>query len=167
MNSPALPFYIFNTHTEAEAAVAELSSLGIDMKKLSLVGRGYHTEDQPVGFYTMGDRMKTWGGIGAFWGSIWGLLMAPAVFFLPGIGLIAMAGPLVAALVGALEGAVVLGGVSVLGAALSQIGMSKEHIIKYESAIKVDKYVLTVHGTPEDQEKVDALLKSIQALEVA
>ena len=71
---------------------------------MSLVGKGYHSEEHPVGFYTVGDRIKTWGGIGAFWGDIWGLLLAPAVFFLPGLGLMAMAGPVVTALVSALEG---------------------------------------------------------------
>jgi hypothetical protein len=78
------------------------------------VGKGYHSEEHPIGFYTAGDKIKTWGGIGAFWGGIWGLRLAPAVFFLPGLGLVAMAGPLVAALVGALEGALVVGGASAL-----------------------------------------------------
>src|SRR5580704_19123288 len=102
-NSPA---YVFNTHVEAEAAVRELGKSGFDMKKLSLIGKGYHSEEHPVGFYTTGDRIKSWGGVGAFWGGIWGLLLAPAVFFHPGLGLVAMAGPLVSALIGALEGAV-------------------------------------------------------------
>ena len=83
------------------------------MKKLSVVGKGYHSEEHPVGFYTAGDRIKSWGGVGAFWGSM-GLLLALAVFLLPGLGLIALAGPLVSALVGALEGVVVVGGLSAL-----------------------------------------------------
>lgn len=61
-----------------------------------------------------------------------------------------MAGPLGAALIGALEGAVVVGGVAALGAALTQIGDPKNQIIKYETAIKADKYVLLVHGSAED-----------------
>lgn len=43
-----------------------------------------------------------WGGTGAFWGGIWGLLLTPAIFLLPGLGVLGMAGPLVATLVGAL-----------------------------------------------------------------
>src|SRR5450432_1997562 len=109
MENETSPAYVFNTHVEAEAAIRLLSKSGFDMKKLSLVGKGYHSEEHPVGFYTVGDRIKTWGGIGAFWGGLWGLLLAPAVFFLPGIGLMAMAGPVVSALLGALEGAVVVG----------------------------------------------------------
>jgi hypothetical protein len=108
------------------------------------------SEEHPIGFYTAGDRIRTWGGTGAFWGGIWGLLLAPGVFFLPGLGVVAMAGPMVAALVGALEGAVVVGGMSALGAALTQVGVPKNQVIKFESALKSDKYLLTVHGSDTD-----------------
>lgn len=152
------PFYVFNTHVEAEDAIRLLARSGLDVKKLSVVGKGYHSEEHPVGFYTVGDRIKTWGGIGAFWGGIWGLLLAPAVFFLPGLGLVAMAGPLAAALVGALEGAVVVGGISALGAALTQLGVPSDQIIKYETALKADKYVLIVHGDAEELAKARSVL---------
>lgn len=128
------------------------------MKKLSLVGKGYHSEEQPMGFYTTGDRIKAWGGAGAFWGGIWGMLLAPAVFVLPGLGVVGMAGPIVATLVGALEGAVVVGGLSALGAALTQIGVPKDQVIKYEAALKVDKYLLVVHGNAENQDKARSVL---------
>jgi len=165
MENDHSPFYIFNTHIEAEQAIQSLSRAGFDMKKLSLVGKGYHTEEHPLGFYTTGDRIKTWGGMGAFWGGIWGLLFAPAVFFLPGLGLMAMAGPIVAALVSGLEGAVVVGGLSALGAALIQIGMPKDQVIKYETALKVDKYVLLVHGSAEEVAKVHTVLTNTKLLE--
>jgi len=151
-------FIVFDTHTEAEKAIRTLSHAGFDMKKLSLVGKGYHSEEKPMGFYTAGDRIKVWGGTGAFWGGIWGLLLAPAVFVLPGLGLVGMAGPFVATLVSALEGAVVVGGLSALGAALTQIGVPKDQVIKYEAALKVDKYLLVVHGNAEDQARAREIL---------
>src|ERR1035438_2340859 len=129
------PAYLFNTHGQAEDAIRSLDRSGFDVKKLSLVGKGFHSEEHPVGFYTVGDKMKTWGGVGAFWGGIWGLLLAPAVFFLPGLGLLALAGPVVSALVGALEGAVVVGGISALGAALTQIGLQKDHVGRSAGAV--------------------------------
>jgi hypothetical protein len=159
------PCYVFNTHAEAEEAIQLLSRSGVDVKTLSLVGKGYHSEEHPIGFYTAGDRIRSWGGTGAFWGGIWGLLLAPAVFVLPGFGLVAMAGPFVAALVGALEGAVVVGGVSALGAALAQVGVPKDQAIKYETAIKMDKYVLMVHGDTEQTQKARDILQSSKAWE--
>jgi len=158
MSNPNSAFFVFDTHTAAEGAIRALGQSGFDMKKLSLVGKGYHSEEKPMGFYTAGDRIKAWGGSGAFWGGIWGLLFAPAVFVLPGLGVVGMAGPLVVTLVSALEGAVVVGGLSALGAALTQIGMPKDQAIKYEAALKVDKYLLVVHGGVEDQEKARSVL---------
>jgi hypothetical protein len=131
---------------------------GFDAKKLSLIGKGYHSEEKPVGFYTVGDRIKSWGGVGAFWGGIWGLLLAPAVFVLPGLGVMAMAGPVASVLVSALEGAVLVGGVSALGAALSQIGVPRDQVLKYEQALKMNNYVLLVHGTSDEQAKARSIL---------
>jgi len=164
---PQAPVYVFNTHHEAEEAIRHLGDAGIDVKKLSLVGKGYHTEEHPLGFYTVGDRIKAWGGTGAFWGGIWGLLLAPAIFFLPGVGVVAMAGPVVMALVGALEGAIVVGGISALGAALSELGVPREHVIKYESMVKADKYVLIIHGSAEENEKAHEIIAGAKAWETA
>jgi hypothetical protein len=161
------PCYVFNSHGDAEAAIRTLIKSGIDAKQLSLVGKGYHSEEHPVGFYTVGDRVKSWGGIGAFWGGIWGLLLAPAVFLLPGIGLVAMAGPFVSMLVGALEGAVLVGGVSALAAALSEIGVPKDQVVKYETALKMDKYLLLVHGSDDQQSRARSMLAETRAVAIA
>ncbi len=158
MSTTNSSFYVFDTHPAAEDAIRSLAKSGFEMNKLSLVGKGYHSEEKPMGFYTAGDRIKSWGGTGAFWGGIWGLLFAPAVFLLPGLGVVAMAGPLVAALVGALEGAVVVGGLSALGAALTEIGVPKDQVIKYEAALKVDKYLLVVHGNAADQARARTVM---------
>jgi hypothetical protein len=157
--------FICNTHKEAEEAIRSLKKFGFDVKKLSLIGKGYHSEEHPVGF----DKIATWGSNGAFWARIWGVLMAPAVFFLPPLGVVAMAGPIVSVLVSALEGAVLVGGLSAIGAALSRIGIPKDQIIKYEAALKVDKYVLMVHGTADDIEKSKSIHAGIKdvSLEVA
>jgi uncharacterized membrane protein len=138
---------VYTSHKAAEEAVEELQRSGIDMKTLSIVGKDYHTDEHVVGYYNMGDRMKRWGTIGAFWGGFWGLLFGAAFFAIPGIGPILVAGPMVAWIVGALEGAVAVGGVGVIGAGLFSIGIPKDSVLKYEEAVKSDKFVLVVHGT--------------------
>jgi hypothetical protein len=167
MQATESPCFVFNSHAEAEAAIRSLIKTGIDAKHLSLVGKGYHSEEQPVGFYSVGDRVKSWGGVGAFWGGIWGLLLAPAVFVLPGIGVMAMAGPVVSMLVGALEGAALVGGVSALGAVLSQVGVPKDQIVKYETALKMDKYVLVVHGGADEQARARSALAESKTMALA
>ena len=138
---------IYKSHAEAEAAIKELDHAGFDMKKLSIVGRDYHADEHVVGYYNAGDRMKYWGKNGAFWGGIWGLLFGSAFFFIPGIGPFVMAGPLVAWIVGALEGAVIAGGLSAMGAALYSVGIPKDSILRYETALKTGKFVLIAHGS--------------------
>src|SRR5450631_1546402 len=150
--------YTFLTRVEAEAAIRVLSRSGFEMKNLSLIGKGYQSEKHAVGTYTNGARVKSWGRNGAFWGGVSGLLLAPAVFFLPGIGVIALAGPVVSALVGALEGAVVGGGMSALGAALSRIGVAKSTVAVYETALTADTYVLMMHGNAEEIGMAHAML---------
>src|SRR6201994_2965773 len=107
---------VYDTHAAAEEAIAELHKSGVDMTKLSVVGKDYHTEEHVVGYYNAGDRMKYWGKAGAFWGGLWGLLFGAAFFWVPGVGPLLIAGPVAAWIIGALEGAVVLGGLSVVGA---------------------------------------------------
>ena len=141
---------IYKSHTDAEAAVKELQQSGFNMKNLSIVGRGYHTDEHVVGYYNAGDRMKYWGKTGAFWGGLWGMLFGSAFFLIPGVGPLLVAGPLVAWIVGALEGAVVVGGLSAVGAGLYSLGIPKDSILRYETALKTDKYVVIAHGTTQD-----------------
>ena len=128
----------------------ELQHSGFDMKKLSIIGRDYHSEEQVVGYYNMGDRVKYWGSQGAFWGGLWGWLFGSAFLFIPGVGPLVFAGPIVGWIVGALEGAVVVGGLSALGACLYSQGIPKNSILKVEMALKTGKFIVIAHGTVEE-----------------
>jgi len=154
---------VFETHDRAEGAIRELQQDGFDMKKLSIVGKDYHTEENVVGYYTTGERMKYWGKLGAFWGGFWGLLFGSAFFWVPGIGPLVVAGPLVTAIVAALEEAVVVGGFSALGAGLFSIGIPKNSVLQYETQVKNGKLLLVAHGTPEEVQRAKDLLHQSQA----
>ncbi len=152
---------VYATHAEAEEAVKELQRGGIDMASLSIVGRGTHTDEQVVGYYNTGDRVKYWGGAGAAWGGFWGLLFGSALFAIPGFGPLLLAGPIVAWVVGALERAALLGGLSALGAALYSIGIPKNSVVEYELALKTDQYLLLVNGSESQVEKArDAIVNT-------
>lgn len=151
----------FTSHPAADEAVKELSRNGFDMTRLSVVGKGYHSEEHAVGFYTAGDRIKSWGATGAFWGGIWGLLLTPALFLVPGLGVVGLAGPIVTAVVSALEGAVLGGGVTAIGAALAELGVPKNDAVKYETAVKANGFLLIVHGTTEEVEQARAILSKL------
>ena len=149
---------VYPSHTAAEAAVKELQQSGFDMKKLSIVGRDYHTDEHVIGYYNVGDRMKYWGKMGAFWGGIWGMFLGAGFFLIPGLGPLLVAGPLVAWIVGALEGAVVVGGLSAVGAGLYSLGIPKNSILQYETALKTGKFVLIAHGSLDETTRAKEIL---------
>ncbi len=91
--------------------------------------------------------MKYWGKLDAYWGGFWGLLFGSGLFLIPGVGPLLVAGPLVGWIVGALESAVVVGGLSALGAGLYSIGIPKDSMLQYETAVKSGKYVVIAHGS--------------------
>src|SRR5580700_7119029 len=157
---------VYDRHSEAEDAVKELQKSGFDMKKLSIVGKDYHTDDQVVGYYNTGDRMKYWGKMGAFWGGLWGMLFGSAFFAIPGIGPVLVAGPLVAWIVGALESAAVMGGLGVIGAGLCSIGIPKDSVVKYETAIKSDKFLVLAHGTTAEVARLKDIIQTTRPAEV-
>jgi hypothetical protein len=157
---------IYAQHVGAENAINLLKKGNYDVRKLSIIGKGYHTEEDVVGYYSTGDRMKHWGKMGAFWGGLWGLLVGSAFFLIPGVGPVVVAGSAVAWIVGALESAAVVGGLSALGAGLFSKGFSKGNALKYESSIKAGKYLLIAHGTPEDAEAARSILANTGAEEI-
>jgi hypothetical protein len=120
------------------------------MKKLSIIGRDYHTEEHAVGFYNAGDRIKYWGTLGAFWG----------------IGLLHVRPPLLldtgnrphphwryhwldanGTIEGAAAGAAVGGGSASLAAALTSIGIPKDGVICCEASLRANKFLLIAHGS--------------------
>ena len=158
---------VYGTHTEAEEAVKELQRAGVDMRALSIVGKESHTDEHVVGYYNTGDRMKYWGKTGAFWGGFWGLLFGSAFFAIPGIGPVLVAGPVVAWIVGALEGAALVGGLSAIGAGLYGMGIPKDSVVQYELALKTDQFLLMVHGTAQEAVEAKSVIEGTQKIHMS
>ncbi len=149
---------VFAEHQQAETAIKQLAADGFEMKNLSVVGKGYHTEEKVVGFYNIGDRMKFWGTRGAAWGGLWGLFLGGLFLSIPVVGHVIVLGYLAATAISAVEGAVMVGGLSALGAALYSIGMPKDSVIDYEAAVKADGFLVMAHGTPEEMARAKVIL---------
>lgn len=158
---------VFDTHDQAEAAIRELKRSHFNMQQLSIIGKDYHKEEHVVGYYNTGDRVSFWGKLGAFWGGLIGLLFGSALFVIPGLGQVIVFGPLVSWIIGALETALVAGGLSAFGAALYSIGIPKDSIIKYENAIKANKFLVIAHGTAHDAETAKKILHDAESQEIS
>jgi hypothetical protein len=151
---------VFTDHASAETAIKKLAASGFAMKDLSLVGKGYHTDEKVVGFYNTGDRVKFWGTRGAAWGGLWGLFFGGLFLSIPVIGHVVVLGFLAAAVISAVEGAIVVGGLSALGAALYGMGIPKDSVIQYETDLKADSFLVMAHGVAADIARAKDLLET-------
>jgi hypothetical protein len=134
---------VFDDHQSADAAVKKLTDAGFEMKHLSVVGKGYHTDEKVIGFYNMGDRVKFFGGL---------------FLTIPVLGHVVVLGYLAATMFSAVESAVLTGGVSALGAVLYSIGIPKDSVVQYETAIKADGFLVMAHGSADEMVRAKSIL---------
>jgi hypothetical protein len=152
---------VFADHDAAETAVKKLTAAGFEMKNLSVVGKGFHTEEKVVGFYNIGDRIKFWGTRGAFWGGLWGLFFGGLFLTIPVVGHVVVLGYLAATIIAGVENAIVVGGLSALGAALFGMGVPKDSVIRYETAIKTDSFLVMARGAKQEIAHAKEILSSV------
>jgi hypothetical protein len=158
MSQTDLAVATYASHLQAENAVKVLQRGGFDMKSISIIGKDYSTEEHVVGYFNAGDRAKFFGKYGAFWGGLFGVLFGAAFLFVPVVGHIVVLGPLAALIASGLEGAALVGGVSALVGALTAIGIPKNSVLRYETAIKANKFLLVVHGDAKDIQRARDVL---------
>ena len=152
---------VFSDHQAAETAVKKLNAAGFEIKNLSVVGKGYHTDEKVVGFYNVGDRVKFWGTRGAFWGGLWGLFFGGLFMAVPVVGHVIVLGYLAAIAISGIETAVMVGGLSALGAALYSIGIPRDSVIEYETALQADSFLVMAHGAAEEMTRARAILGTV------
>ena len=76
-----------------------------------------------------------------------------------------VAGPLVAWIVAGLEGAIVGGGISAIGAALFSIGIPRNSVLEYETSIEAGKFLLVATGTEAEVDHAREILQSSRGAE--
>lgn len=157
---------VFHDHTAADTAIKKLTAAGFEMKNLSVVGKGYHTDEKVVGFYSTGDRVKFWGTRGAFWGGFWGLFLGGLFMTVPVVGHVVVLGYLATILISGIENAVVVGGLSALGAALYSIGVPKDSVIQYETELKTDKFLVMARGPTAEIARAKTILGTVNPTRV-
>ena len=158
---------VFKTHEQADAAVRSLGAAGFAMKSLSVVGKGYHTEDRAVGFYNIGDRVRFWGQRGLMWGGLWGMFFGGLFLTIPVVGHVIILGYLAVVVAAAVEGAVTVGGLGAIGAALASIGVPHDSVVQYETVVKADSFLVMAHGTPDEIARAHAVLAAANPLSIA
>jgi hypothetical protein len=157
---------IYNSMHAAEEALARLDERHFPLEKVSILAQNLESEKQVHGYVTMGDVAANSALTGAWVGGLFGVLVGAAFIWVPGFGPLLVAGPFAAALLGGLEGAAFgAAGAGLLGALVGW-GVSKKHVLKYEESLRGGKYMLIIHGTPEEIERAKAILSETDAAEL-
>jgi hypothetical protein len=128
---------------------------------LSIVGKGFHSDQVATGFYNSGDRIRFWGSRGALWGGLWGLFMGGLYATVPVVGGVVLLGHLAATVITAIEGAVMLGGTGALVAALASLGIPEDSIVSYETDIAADGFLVMAHGSEAEMERAKLVLEPL------
>jgi hypothetical protein len=150
----------------AEEAVQKLGQGGFPIQHVSIIAKDLGTEKKIHGYVTSCDVAKSSARTGAWVGGIFGLLVGAAFLWVPGVGPLIVAGSLSSALLGGVEGAVAGAAFSGLLGWLAGLGISKQHILKYEESVKAGKYLVIAHGTPEDVKKARGILEGTKPTEL-
>ncbi len=124
---------VFDSREEAERAMSELRSAGIDMDAISIIGRhGEQTSSEHVEDHSADNDGAdvSDGAKGAIGGAIAGGLLGVAALAIPGVGPLAAAGAIAS---GAIPGAAAIGaGVGAVAGGLS--GLLTDHGVSHEDA---------------------------------
>jgi len=138
---------VFDSHDQAEKAVAELRQSGFDTNEISIVAKEQHGQDAQ-GDTTMGMSMgtvtdgTTTGGV---LGGLAGLALGAGALAIPGLGPVVAAGPIAGMLSGAATGGIAGG--------LIDWGIPEEQGRKYEQEVKQGKILAAVRA---HEEKIEA-----------
>jgi hypothetical protein len=167
---------VFNSEEKAATAVHQLVKKDFPMDQLSLLGKAYQVGDDSLGIYysNVGERMKGWGKLGAFWGGLWGLLSGAAgLFVFPGLGPVIAAGPVVQVIVNTVAGAGITGGVlagaaavSQLSVAMHQMGIPEERLETLHNAIDRGDYIVMLRLTATNLEHWQSFLTTYEPQEI-
>ena len=144
---------IFDSHDDAVKALEELREYGVDMSKISLVGRAEIIEDK---MHVKSNKALIAApvAIGTVVGTSLGLLTGVGLFAIPGLGILFGAGAVVGAL-GGFEVGLAAGGLTTI---LIELGVKENHI-EYEHHIREGRFLMMADGTEDEIDRIEHLVK--------
>ena len=154
---------VFSSHTDAEEAMRRLENAGISLQAISIIGRGTKAHEAVLGHYLPPEYVEQ--GLehqsdreGIWLGGIFGLLIGFGTFFLPGIGLLVVLGPLAGLIGGMAVGAI--GGEVTGQLAFTEVASD------YRNWLVEGKFLVIVHCTSAEEPSVKQAMESMQSLKV-
>lgn len=149
---------IFDRYEFAEKAAREVKDNGLRTDDISIVAKNNNEEDDNKGAAaTMGrgpinDNISDGVVTGGILGGLAGLLIGAGSMVIPGLGIIAAAGPITGLLSGAVTGGVVGG--------LVDLGIPENRSKQYETDIKAGKVLFSMRADDDKVDDIAAILRN-------
>ncbi len=152
---------VYTNHDDLMDAINRLIEAGVAREHISALAKGEDTPEKSFEIEKENDAILFWGKQGAFWGGLFGLLAGGLFSVVPGFGPLVAAGPIVSSLAGLLGGAATFGSASALAAWLADFSVEAAEAKKYEDLLNEGKLLLIVHGSPDEIEKAQNILREL------
>lgn len=147
---------IFPDHVAAGAAVERLTAAGVPLRSISVVGKGCHVNRIAAGRRSTNGRVRSWDSHGPSTGGLSDLSLDGVLLTIrPGDPVIVLG--YLATEVSAVDGAVVVGGLG----GLAGIEAPQDSVLRYETAIAADGFLVLAHGGVDDLAQVKDVLKPL------
>ncbi|WP_293677972.1 hypothetical protein [uncultured Phenylobacterium sp.] len=156
---------LFDTHTQAMAAVTDLEAAGIDHDRISLVANnsdnwhdGHEHEHGHLHDNEAAEGASKGATTGGIMGGVGGLLAGLGMLAIPGLGPVVAAGWLASTAVGALAGAAVGGATGGLLGALKDAGHTDDEAQVYAEGVRRGGTLVSVKADDDDAGQVERIL---------
>lgn len=142
---------VFDTYDNADMAAKRVNDEGLRTDDISIIAK-----DDRMDADNTNDNINRGVTSGTTIGGIAGLLLGMGTIAIPGLGIIAAAGPIAGLLSGAITGGIVGG--------LIDLGIPQEASKRYEQDVKSGKIVWTMQVNDQNEGRVTQILKDCGAM---
>lgn len=155
---------VFDNHSFAEKAAVQVKDQGLRTEDISIIARqGEEKTDRTTatmkaGGRAVNDNISDGVVTGGVLGGLAGLLIGAGSMVIPGLGIIAAAGPITGLLSGAVTGGIVGG--------LVDLGIPEDRSRQYETDVKAGKVLFSMRTDEDKVDRVAEILRSNGAISV-
>jgi hypothetical protein len=136
---------ICQSHRQVEEIIKKLRKSSCDLRKLSVVGMDRHAVDE----YLPPETRKKATETVSFWCKMWNSLQGDAFMNVPAFGSVLIAGPLAQSVTAAWSNLDTFENLTPLGVSLHALGISRESIPEYLTALKAGGFLLVLRANAE------------------
>lgn len=152
---------VFENYRDAEKAARLVKDEGLKTSDISIIAKqsgDYSGENAGQGFTMTNDNISDGLVTGGVLGGVAGLLIGAGTMIVPGIGIVAAAGPITGLISGAITGGIVGG--------LVDLGIPENESREYENDVREGKVVWSMRTDTSYVDKIKSILKNCGAYDV-